>query len=269
MVQHTIVQENLLESFQPFLHYYEASRLDCGVILARAELSEARLARLQTYMEEQEPQTAAQFRYDPKGTLGILLDDRKIGYTHFYALFVKDFLETRGLLKSSVYIASFPESGVFREQMLSAMIRELMSARDERRDIRLFHQHFAGDQTTVQSVLIVDNDAQMREWLGRHLGKKGYEVHHAADGKEGMEKVEALKPDIAIMELNLPVMGGYSFMQRMRSDGLLSRTKLLVLTYKRREEDIRRSFEFGASDYMTKPFSLVELEERIKKILSA
>lgn len=44
MVQHTIVQENLLESFQPFLHYYEASRLDCGVILARAELSEARLA---------------------------------------------------------------------------------------------------------------------------------------------------------------------------------------------------------------------------------
>lgn len=88
---------SLYDSFHHFLHYYQVSRLACGVIVAScANLSREALEELQAFMGKEEPKAAAQFCYDQdKGILGILLDDQKIGYTHFYSLYVKDFLEKK------------------------------------------------------------------------------------------------------------------------------------------------------------------------------
>ncbi|MNI91154.1 Alkaline phosphatase synthesis transcriptional regulatory protein PhoP [compost metagenome] len=98
------------------------------------------------------------------------------------------------------------------------------------------------------------------------MHKKGYNVHFANNGREGIEKYLELKPDLVITELNLPIMDGYQLINTIKNSEHVNHYKIMVLTNKRLDEDIRKSFEMGVSDYMTKPFSPIELAARIKRL---
>ena len=116
-----------------------------------------------------------------------------------------------------------------------------------------------------KTILIVEDDAGIRVILQDALSEQGYDVTSAADGEKGLELAIALKPDLIILDVMLPLMDGFEICKRVRREGVTS--PLLMLTVKDEEVDKVLGLELGADDYVTKPFSLRELSARVKALL--
>ncbi len=113
-------------------------------------------------------------------------------------------------------------------------------------------------------ILVVDDEPAIRNLIHRFLGKQDYQVESADDGKSAMVMFESFNPDLVILDVNLPDANGYALCQEMQSrTGVF----VLMLTSRTDEADKVRAFTQGADDYITKPFSLVELGARIGAIL--
>jgi two-component system, OmpR family, response regulator len=113
-------------------------------------------------------------------------------------------------------------------------------------------------------ILVVDDDQSIRNLIQRFLSKQDYQVESAEDGKAAMASFEQFNPDLVILDVNLPDANGYSLCQEMQSrTGVF----VLLLTSRTDEADKVRGFSQGADDYITKPFSLVELGARVGAIL--
>src|SRR5215217_7240069 len=91
---------------------------------------------------------------------------------------------------------------------------------------------------------------------------EGYEVCVARDGKEGLEKASSEKPDIILLDVMLPLMSGIDVCRNLRKSGI--ETPILMLTARSQEIDKVVGLEVGADDYVTKPFSIIELIARIR-----
>ena len=116
----------------------------------------------------------------------------------------------------------------------------------------------------LAKILIVDDDFSIRNLIQRFLSKQNYQVESAEDGKTALAVFEKFNPDLVILDVNLPDVIGYNLCQEMQN-----RTKVfvLMLTSRADEADKIRGFSQGADDYLTKPFSLGELEVRLGAIL--
>jgi len=116
----------------------------------------------------------------------------------------------------------------------------------------------------VAKILVVDDDPSIRNLIQRFLTKHNYQVEAAEDGKAALALFEQFNPDLVILDVNLPDTLGYNLCQEMQN-----RTKVfvLMLTSRADEADKIRGFSQGADDYLTKPFSLGELEVRVGAIL--
>ena len=116
----------------------------------------------------------------------------------------------------------------------------------------------------LAKILVVDDDPSVRNLIQRFLSKQNYQVDSAEDGKTALAVFEQFNPDLVILDVNLPDMIGYNLCQEMQN-----RTKVfvLMLTSRADEADKIRGFSLGADDYLTKPFSLTELEVRVGAIL--
>ncbi|MEG4319643.1 MULTISPECIES: response regulator transcription factor [unclassified Microcoleus] len=113
-------------------------------------------------------------------------------------------------------------------------------------------------------ILVVDDDPAIRNLIHRFLGQQGYQVESAADGQTGLELFEQLNPDLVVLDVNLPDTTGYKLCQEMqRRTGVF----VLMLTSRTDEADKMKGFAEGADDYITKPFSLVEIGARVAAIL--
>lgn len=113
-------------------------------------------------------------------------------------------------------------------------------------------------------ILVVDDEGAIRTLIHRFLGKQDYLVESAEDGKSALAMFESFNPDLVILDVNLPDVTGYSLCQEMQSR---TNVFILMLTSRMDESDKVRAFSQGADDYITKPFSLVELGARIGAIL--
>lgn len=113
-------------------------------------------------------------------------------------------------------------------------------------------------------ILVVDDEAAIRNLIHRFLGKQDYLVESAEDGKSALAMFESFNPDLVILDVNLPDVTGYALCQEMQSR---TNVFILMLTSRTDESDKVRAFSQGADDYITKPFSLVELGARIGAIL--
>lgn len=113
-------------------------------------------------------------------------------------------------------------------------------------------------------ILVVDDDPAIRNLVFRYLGKHGYELEDAPDGKTGMEKFKQFRPDLVILDVNLPDALGYNLCQEMQS---LTDVFVLMLTSRTDTSDKIIGFEKGADDYLTKPFSVEELKYRVEALL--
>ena len=117
------------------------------------------------------------------------------------------------------------------------------------------------------SVLIVEDEPEIREMLNFSLTRAGFTVIEAATGEMALQRLDTDLPDILIVDWMLPGMSGVELAKRIRRDELTSALPLLMLTARSEESDVLKSFESGIDDYMSKPFSPKELVARIKALL--
>jgi len=115
-------------------------------------------------------------------------------------------------------------------------------------------------------VFVVDDDAAVRESLGRALRLEGYEVALAADGAEALERLEGDgSPDLVVLDVLMPNVDGLEVCRRIRRGG--SRLPVLMLTARDEVADRVAGLDAGADDYVVKPFALAELLARVRALL--
>ncbi len=116
-------------------------------------------------------------------------------------------------------------------------------------------------------ILVIEDDRSLSEVLAYNLRQEKYEAVVALDGMDGLRQAQLKTPDLIILDLMLPQMDGLEVCRRLRSDPVTSKILILMLTAKSEETDQVVGFTLGADDYVTKPFSVKILLERIKALL--
>ena len=114
------------------------------------------------------------------------------------------------------------------------------------------------------SVLIVEDDKNIRELLQMYLEKEGYAVTVAGDGGQGLTKFRSIKPDLVLLDVMMPVMDGWAVCKTIRGE---SDTPVIMLTAKGELDDKVAGLKSGADDYITKPFEMKEVLARIEAVL--
>jgi type II secretory ATPase GspE/PulE/Tfp pilus assembly ATPase PilB-like protein/ActR/RegA family two-component response regulator len=120
---------------------------------------------------------------------------------------------------------------------------------------------------TVKRVLLVEDEEPLRRVMKDLLEREGFVVHEAGDGVIALDEVDRLAPDLVVLDLNLPRLDGYGVLSHLRARPATQKLPVIVLTAKGDEESEVRVFEYGASDYLTKPFRARALSARIHSLL--
>jgi DNA-binding response OmpR family regulator len=120
---------------------------------------------------------------------------------------------------------------------------------------------------TKARILIVEDDASLAEVLDYNLTQEGYETQVAADGQQGLRELRLRCPDLVILDLMLPMIEGLEVCRLLRADPATSNVLVLMLTARSEESDELVGFSVGADDYVTKPFSVKVLLQRINALL--
>ena len=114
------------------------------------------------------------------------------------------------------------------------------------------------------SVLVAEDDRNIAELLQMYLEKEGYAVTVAPDGGQALSKYRAIKPDLVLLDVMMPVMDGWSVCRTIRGE---SQTPIIMLTAKGETDDKVSGLKAGADDYITKPFEMKEVLARIEAVL--
>lgn len=116
-------------------------------------------------------------------------------------------------------------------------------------------------------ILIVEDEAAIREMIAMALTRSNYSVHQADSGEAGLALLDEIVPDLVLLDWMLPGMSGVDFARRLKRHPTYRDVPIIMLTARGEEEDKIRGLEIGADDFMTKPFSPRELLARIKAVL--
>jgi two-component system KDP operon response regulator KdpE len=116
----------------------------------------------------------------------------------------------------------------------------------------------------MTSVLVVDDEPQIRRALSLNLGARGYEVFEAATGEAALQRVASEHPDLVLLDLGLPGMNGIMVLEALRG---WTNVPVIVVTARDDERSKVRALDVGADDYVTKPFGMAELLARLRAVL--
>jgi two-component system phosphate regulon response regulator PhoB len=132
----------------------------------------------------------------------------------------------------------------------------------------LLDEHKAEPQKlAARSVLLVEDEDPLRRVLRDLLERDGFVVHEAADGVVALDQIDRAAPDIVVLDLNLPRLDGYGVLSHLRSRPATRDMPVIVLTAKGDEDSEVRVFEYGATEYLTKPFRPRALIARLNALL--
>ncbi len=120
---------------------------------------------------------------------------------------------------------------------------------------------------TRYRVLVVEDDADIRELIRYNLAEEGFTVDEAGDGPQALDRIQRRMPDLVVLDLMLPGMPGLDICRRIRSAPATAQLPILIVTAKGTEVDRVLGLEMGADDYVVKPFSPRELVARVKALL--
>ena len=118
-----------------------------------------------------------------------------------------------------------------------------------------------------QTILIIEDERALVDVLTYNLKKEGFEVVSAYDGQDGLRRAQTSLPDLVLMDLMLPVIEGLEVCRQLRSGPRTKEIPILMLTARGEEVDEIVGFQMGADDYVTKPFKMKPLIQRIKALL--
>jgi len=119
---------------------------------------------------------------------------------------------------------------------------------------------------TYDILYIEDNEDNMR-LVKRALQSRGYTVHEAENGLEGLEQVKSVKPEVILLDINLPDIDGYEVARRLRSDDVALYTPIIAITANALKGDAERALAAGCDVYMSKPINVRELWARVEAFL--
>jgi CheY-like chemotaxis protein len=128
--------------------------------------------------------------------------------------------------------------------------------------------HPGRDVLHRRRILVVDDDPDIRALANQALSQDGHIVIEAASGREALELIDEQAPDLLVLDLLMPVQGGLEVLKIVRSMPATADLPVVVLTAMDDEVTTRASFEFGATDYLTKPFSIPQLAARVRACLT-
>ncbi len=114
-------------------------------------------------------------------------------------------------------------------------------------------------------IVIADDDVHVLAVVRSALQSIGMECHSAANGTEAISMIRELRPDVAVLDVNMPGSDGFEVLSAIRQSGIP--VKVIMLTARQHERDVLRGFELGADDYVVKPFNPLELAARLKRLL--
>lgn len=117
------------------------------------------------------------------------------------------------------------------------------------------------------TILIADDEPNQLELLAFNLTQEGFIVHRAHDGKDALEKIEEINPDLAILDWMMPVYSGIDLCRKLRERPETRGLPVIMLSARGEESDRTLGLDTGADDYLTKPFSPKELVARVKALL--
>jgi DNA-binding response OmpR family regulator len=124
-----------------------------------------------------------------------------------------------------------------------------------------------GDKSVTPQVLIVEDEPHIRELVCLHLGLEGYACHGVADGQEALERTEAERFDLLVLDVMIPGLDGLALCRAVRGGRTNHDVPILMLTARREESDKVIGLESGADDYLSKPFGVRELVARARALL--
>lgn len=117
------------------------------------------------------------------------------------------------------------------------------------------------------TVLIVDDEPNVVDLVRITLEDDRVRVLDASDAATALACLSEIQPDLVLLDVNLPDLSGLDICRRIRADGVLARTKVVMLTAAAQREDVARGREAGADEYLTKPFSPVRLLSLVEELL--
>ena len=119
----------------------------------------------------------------------------------------------------------------------------------------------------AKKILVVDDDPHIVKLVESRLKANRYDVITAKNGIESLEKANKEKPDLIILDILMPEMDGYQTLRELKESAETKSIPVIMFTAKGQSEDVEKSYELGASDYIVKPFTPVTLLEKIHKAL--
>ena len=119
----------------------------------------------------------------------------------------------------------------------------------------------------MKKILIVDDEPNIVMTLEYTFKKSNYEVFLARDGQEALDILKTNFPDVIILDIMMPMVDGFATLEQIRKDDNLQHTKVMFLSAKNKESDIEKGLALGADAYMTKPFSIKKVVEKVEELL--
>ena len=119
----------------------------------------------------------------------------------------------------------------------------------------------------MKKILIVDDEPNIVMTLEYTFKKSNYEVFIARDGQEALDILKTNFPDVIILDIMMPMVDGFATLEQIRKDANLQHTKVMFLSAKNKESDIEKGLALGADAYMTKPFSIKKVVEKVEELL--
>lgn len=123
------------------------------------------------------------------------------------------------------------------------------------------------DADRTPTILVADDEEDVRELVTYRLTRSGYHVIGAGDGQEAFELASQRTPDLMVLDVMMPKLDGYELTRRVRAEEALRSIPVILLTARGQESDVDRGFEVGADDYLKKPFNPDELVARVRAVL--
>ena len=120
----------------------------------------------------------------------------------------------------------------------------------------------------VRRVMIVEDDPAIAELLSRTLNRF-YEVYVEIDGARAVPTATEFRPDVILLDVNLPNMDGFAIAQQMKDSAVLSKIPIIFLTARDRSLDVVKGIQVGAKHYITKPFKIDDVLKKVQKLVPA
>ena len=115
-------------------------------------------------------------------------------------------------------------------------------------------------------VLVVDDEAVIRQLIAINLELEGFEVHQAVDGLDAVDMARTVDPDVVTLDVMMPGLDGWATAQRLRADPSTSRARIVMISARTRPADVERGRDAGADEYVTKPFDPDDVVAAVRRL---